>query len=544
MSLRKTLLNLPITKKLVLINFIVVMTALCITGVSIMLVQASRLESVIVKEMQTQADVISYNVAAALSFGDPIEAENILSSLSKVSTVVDAAVFDVDHVLFSRYHRMAEQDASQGGEQAELIAPLLVPEAIKDERYSAYHVGDRHLHIKQGINIGDEYIGLLYLKVSLDHLYGLRNKSLMIFGLALIGSLLFSLLIIFWLQKFISEPVLELSDTIKRIVQDKTYSIRATKFSDDELGVLTDGFNEMLDIIERRDEMLNAYKGHLEEVVQRRISDLEHSNDELQETVEALKEASKTLQISEENKRIAEESAKTKARFLANMSHELRTPMNGVLGMLNLLDETPLRDDQAEYTHLALDSAGVLLATLDEILDIAKIEAGKLTIETNQFDLFQVIDEVFGVLGEAAFKKGVELVWFKDAGVVPGIVGDAHRTKQILYNLVSNAIKFTEKGYVSLQVRAHTEEQRGGVDPSARYQFVVTDTGVGIDISAQERIFDSFTQADDSTTREFGGTGLGLALCKELTCLMGGDVSVKSVWLLVWMTILSNLLMR
>jgi CheY-like chemotaxis protein len=201
--------------------------------------------------------------------------------------------------------------------------------------------------------------------------------------------------------------------------------------------------------------------------------------------------------------------------------------------MLNLLVDSGLEEDQAEYTSLALDSAGVLLATLDEILDITKIEAGKLSIETQPFDLFQVIDEVFGVLGEGAFSKGVEIVWVKESNVIQGVYGDSHRIKQILYNLVNNAIKFTEKGHVFLKVAMELKTElsapMSGDNMEAEYVFLVTDTGVGIDPSAQERIFESFTQADDSTTRRFGGTGLGLALCKELAHLMGGDISVESI---------------
>lgn len=525
MSLRQAFLNLSITKKLVLINFIVVITALTITCTSVMLVQSTQMRSVTIKEMQTQADVISYNVAAALSFGDPVEAENILSALSKVSTVIEAAVFDADASLFARYQRVPDLTGAE----------LVLPESLRLEERSQTYLASRYLHLTQAVTLGDEVIGILYLKVSLSHLQRLRNQAILIIALALGASLLISLIIIFRLQTIISRPILDLSATTKRISEDKIYSLRAPKTSKDELGVLIDGFNEMLETIEKRDEMLNSHKLHLENIVLSRTQELEDSNAELQETVRALKKASQTLQISEENKRIAEESAKTKARFLANMSHELRTPMNGVLGMLNLLADTQLQEDQAEYTHIALDSASVLLATLDEILDITKIEAGKLTIENKPFDLYQVIDEVFGLLGESAFNKGVELAWYRTDDISQFIVGDAHRTKQILYNLVNNAIKFTERGHVLLKVLhcaplSQTEMPISVGKDEARYAFEISDTGLGIKPEAQARIFESFTQADDSTTRRFGGTGLGLALCKELTQLMGGDISVTSTF--------------
>lgn len=522
MTLKQSFLNMSITKKLVLINFIVVITALSITCASIMLVQSAQMKTVIIKEMQTQADVISYNVAAAISFGDPTEAGNILASLSKVSKVDGAAVFDADGNLFARYER------APGGS----VNTLIMPQALTVPDGPSYFLRDRYLHLAQVVTVGEDNIGHLYLLVSMDELYSLRHKTIFIIALALGGSLLISLAIIFRLQSIISKPILHLSETTKQISTDKAYSLRASKTSSDELGVLIDGFNEMLENIEKRDEMLSAHKLHLENVVLRRTQDLENSNIELQETVRALREASKTLQISEENKRIAEESAKTKARFLANMSHELRTPMNGVLGMLNLLSESALQEDQAEYTTLALDSAGVLLATLDEILDITKIEAGKLTIENAPFDVFQVVDEVFGMLGEAAFNKGVELAWYKTDDVSQCVVGDSHRTKQVLYNLVNNAIKFTDSGHVLLHISREvlTSSTLNPPMADAMYVLRVSDTGLGIQPEAQSRIFESFTQADDSTTRRFGGTGLGLALCKELTQLMGGGISLESTY--------------
>ena len=165
----------------------------------------------------------------------------------------------------------------------------------------------------------------------------MRNQTIVALTLSLAIYLVLSLLVIYRLKKRLSKPILDLSEITQRISSNKVYSYRPKKVSNDELGVLIDGFNEMLEHIEQRDEMLRAHRMHLQDVVDRRTQDLEKSNTELHETIEVLKETSKNLQISEENKRIAEESAKTKSRFLANMSHELRTPMNGVLGMLNLL---------------------------------------------------------------------------------------------------------------------------------------------------------------------------------------------------------------
>lgn len=521
MKLRQAFLDLSITKKLVAINLIFALGALIITFASILLVLSSRMENFALNEIQAQARVISFNIAGALSDGDVPTVNRVLGTLSEMPTIVEATVFDSQQKPLAQYLR------STNSNETEIELPGLLDRG-QGEVGLGYVVRDAHLYVVEPILVDGSVAGTLYLKVSLDYLYGMRNQTIVALTLSLAIYLVLSLLVIYRLQKRLSKPILDLSEITQRISSNKVYSYRAQKVSNDELGVLIDGFNEMLEHIEQRDEMLRAHRMHLQDVVDRRTQDLEKSNTELHETIEVLKETSKNLQISEENKRIAEESAKTKSRFLANMSHELRTPMNGVLGMLNLLKESQLQDEQTEYTDIALDSARLLLATLDEILDITKIEAGKLTVEMAPFDLFKLIDEVFGGLGETAFKKGVELVWYRESDVLQQVVGDAHRTKQVLYNLITNAIKFTQHGHILLTVKRQSPGSVKSDSAPLDYLFAVSDTGVGIDPSAQDKIFDSFTQADDATTRRYGGTGLGLTLCKEITQLMGGDITVQS----------------
>ena len=221
----------------------------------------------------------------------------------------------------------------------------------------------------------------------------------------------------------------------------------------------------------------------------------------------------------------AEAASRAKSEFVANMSHEIRTPMNAVLGVAYLLENTPLSRAQQEYVGMIRSSGQVLLGILNDVLDFSKIEAGRMELAPTAFRPREVLDAVSSVMTLHANTRGISLAINADADVPPVLIGDAMRLQQILINLVGNAIKFTERGGVTVRVVVAAAGQGGMV----RLRFAVRDTGIGMDMEQQSRLFSAFSQADASTTRRFGGTGLGLAICRRLSELMGGDISVHSM---------------
>ena len=258
----------------------------------------------------------------------------------------------------------------------------------------------------------------------------------------------------------------------------------------------------------------------LKKVVAERTCRLQTTNAELTEANQSLILATEKAQEMAEAALVA---SKAKGDFLANMSHEIRTPMNGVIGMVNFLLETSLSPEQREYATTVKVSADALLFIINDILDFSKIEAGKMTLEKRVFDLRDTVKDAAALLTFQAASKGLDLTYSIKQDVYTDLVGDSNRLRQILLNLMGNAIKFTSNGYVRLEIVPLHE-----TDEQVQIKFSVIDSGIGISPEAQKKLFQSFSQADASTTRKYGGTGLGLAISRQLVELMGGTLDLTS----------------
>ncbi len=324
--------------------------------------------------------------------------------------------------------------------------------------------------------------------------------SIIIIAIGLFSSIALSSSIISSLKKLV---------VFSKEIANGNLDVKSEINSSDEIGHLANAFNSMrLSIKSHRNELQNINRS-LEETVNDRTKELQEKN-------KALNEA----------KELAEQSSVAKSRFLANMSHEIRTPMNAVIGFTDLLSKEALNAVQLDYVNTIRDSGNVLLSLINDILDISKVEAGELQIETIDFDLTYLIESVIKMMRSKLTRRHLELLYQIDNDLFQSYKGDPTRIRQILINLVGNALKFTELGEIIIQV----SKEESGFDKDKRHmlKFSVSDTGIGISEDQKDKIFKAFTQADASTTRKYGGTGLGLAISKAFVEKMGGSFSIDS----------------
>jgi signal transduction histidine kinase len=466
-TMQRLLVSLSIRRKLIVIILLTTSVVFLLSAAAFFTYDHITLRKRMVEDITVLARLIDANASAFMLFNEQEPASASLATLRAQPRVLSARLYTTEGQLLASYLR-GDQDG-----------PPAAP-AIDHDGY-AFLPGK--LVLQRSLFVESQPAGRLYLEADTSELQTRLWNYLLTTILIMAGAALVAYFLSDRLQRLVSEPILHLVQVASEVSHERDYSVRAVKLAEDELGVLIDAFNEMLSQIQRQN-----------------------------------------LELTDARDR-AEEVSRTKSAFLANMSHELRTPLNAIIGYSEMLQEEVTENGQEELVPdlVKIHSSGKhLLGLINDILDLSKIEAGKMTLHAEPFDLATLVRDVASTIQPMIEKNGNSLavVGASDLGEMHS---DVTRVRQVLLNLLSNAAKFTAKGTVALTAGGFTREGTPWV------RFAVRDSGIGMTPDQIRRLFRPFTQADSSTTRKYGGTGLGLAISRRFCNMMGGDVTVESV---------------
>lgn len=479
--------------KLILLLTSVAAISVLASCASLSLFQWHHWSTALYQDSKTQARLLAGNSGAALLFGDAKAANETLSSLRGDSRIRLACLYDKTGLIVGSYHPGSMT----------LGCPQI------SEAQTEFHF--RSFKMREPVNAGSEVVGTLFLDISRAELERLLLQFFKVAAFTTLGSVCLALLLSAVTERWISRPILQLTDVAVRISEEGTYSLRATSLSQDEVGLLIHHFNEMLTQIQNRDADLRAAYDLMEQRVEERTLDLSQE-------IEERKIVQRDLETA---KIAAEQSNQAKSRFLANMSHELRTPLNAIIGYSEMLSEDAVAAGNREAEDdldKVLSSARHLRSVISDVLDLSKIEAGHMTVSLEATLANAMLSDVLATAEVLSKKNGNRLI-VKPLEIDVEVQLDPLRFRQSLLNLVSNACKFTMNGEVTLTIRC-----TGG-----HVVWSVTDTGPGISAMNQGKLFKNFSQVDSSATRKFGGTGLGLSISQEFCKAMGGYIDVQSI---------------
>lgn len=531
--------NLSFAHKLTSLIMLTSTMVLILASIAFIAIELFSLRHKMKEDTETMAEIIGKNCRAALTFNDQAAAEQTLAALKTKPSILLARIYTSKAIQFAEYRNPQFEEKRSDNPRGETGPHLDAhKEHAEKKSWQWLSVVALPMDISKNIVLDGDVIGTVYMVASMDEIYPrMRGYSGIVLGIIAIGSCV-AYLLSTKLQAVISVPILKLAQTMRLVSSEKTYSVRVERHGDDEVGLLIDGFNQMLTQIQERDDALESHKGMLEKEVAERTLELSATNTELRRAVRELKAA----------KEAAEAANLAKSQFVANMSHELRTPLNHIIGFIEMIVERhfgTLTVEQDKFLTICLHSSRHLLLLINDVLDLSKVEAGKMELQHDTIFLRSFFNSVLEGFNDQVLQHGIQLK--NELDEMPGsIIADERKLKQVLYNLLSNAFKFTpDGGRITLKARTLKFDTAGiaqpvGPEPPAALDedfrrthpyclwVTIADTGIGIRPEVLKQIFNPFEQVENSFTRRYDGTGLGLYLSQSFIKLHGGIIWAES----------------